>query len=78
MARKLRLEVYKPKRKVKVSKEEAVPLLLRMGGHFAAMGGVISFVVSSTIIGVKSFFDVKQKISNRIGQGKYVELRMRK
>ena len=79
MGKKLRLETYKPKRKIKVSREETVPVLVRIGGCFLTLGGIISFAISGTIIGVKSFFDVKQKIYNKnILRRKYIELRVKK
>ena len=78
--KRLRLEIYKPKRKIKVSKEETVPFLIRIGSMFIAMGGIISFVLSSIIFSIKSFFHVKQKIhANRIfNKKRYIELRIKK
>ena len=77
MGEKLRLQVYKPKHRVRVSKEEAVPFLARLGGIFVAMGGVISFIVSSMIVSVKGFFHVKKKL-DRTRRGKYVEMKIKK
>jgi len=79
MKKKMRLELYRPKRKIGVSKQEAVPFLVRVGGVFLAMGGFVSFVLSGMIVGVKSFFDVKKKVydKNLFGR-KYVELRIKK
>ena len=78
MGRKLRLEIYKPKMRINVSGDEAVPILVRMGGKFMTLGGMISFAISGAIMGVKSFFDVKQKVDRKIRRGKYVELRVKK
>lgn len=76
--RKLRLETYRPKRRMKVSKDDTVPFLIRIGAAFVAMGGVVSFFMSSAIIGAKSFFEVKQKVYNKKMLGKrYVELRIK-
>lgn len=79
MKRKLRLEVYRPKKKIRVSKDDTVPFLVRVGGTFVALGGFVSFAVTGMIMGVKSFFDLKQKIYNRnILNKKYIELRIKK
>lgn len=77
MGRKLRLQVYKPKRKIKVSGDEAVPFLVRTSGRFMNLGGMISFVLSGMIMGVKSFFHIKQKVGDKIIKRKYVELRIK-
>lgn len=76
--KRLRLEIYNPKRKIKVSKEEAIPFLVRLGNHFLHAGGIISFVLSSVIMGIKSFFSVKEKVDNKVFHRKYVELRIKK
>ena len=78
MGRKLRLEIYKPKRKIIVSGDEAVPLLVRVGGCFMALGGMISFAISGAIIGIKSFFEVKEKVDRKIRKRRYIELRVKK
>ena len=78
MGRKLRLQVYRPRRKIKVSGDEAVPFLVRTSGRFMNLGGMISFVLSGIIVGVKSFFHVKQKVDSKIRRGKYVEVKIKK
>ncbi len=78
MGKKIRLETYNPRRRIKVSKEEAVPFLVRIGNYFLYAGGIISFVLSSIIISIKSFFDVKDKINNKVLRRRYIELRVRK
>jgi len=77
MGRKLRLQVYKPRRRMRVSGDEAVPLLFRVGGLFLTLGGFVSFILSGAVVGVKSFFDVKQRVDRRM-RGRYVELRIKK
>ena len=70
--------MYKPKMRLKVSKEEAVPLLVRIGGKFITLGGMISFAASGAIMGIKSFFHIKRKVDDTIRRGKYVELRIKR
>lgn len=77
--KRLRLEVYHPKKKLGVSKQGAFPFLVRLGGCFVAMGGIISFVMSSAIMGARSIFNVKQKVYNKAMPGrKYIELKIKK
>jgi hypothetical protein len=78
MKRKLRLEVYKPRRRMQVSKEEAVPFLVRTSGRFMNLGGFISFILSGAVMGIKSFFHIKQKVDDTLIKKKYVELRIKK
>jgi len=42
---------------VSKTKGKAVPWLIKIGGCFLAMGGVVSFVLSGVIFGVKSIFE---------------------
>ena len=46
---------------VSKTKGKAVPWLIKIGGCFLAMGGVVSFVLSGVIFGVKSIFEKKSK-----------------
>ena len=75
---KFRFETYKPKKRIKVSREETVPFLIKIGAVFATMGGVISFVMSGAIMGIKSFFHVKQKVDSRILKRRYIEFKIKK
>ena len=74
----MRLEIYRPRRKIEIRKEEAVPFLIRAGGYFMAAGGFVAFCLSSTIFGVKSFFHMKEKIYNTAHPKRYVEIRIKK
>jgi len=80
MGETIKLETYRPKLKVMVSKEEAVPIMMRIGNYFSTLGGIISFALSGAIMGVKSFFDVKHKIYNSrlFSNGRYVELKIKR
>ncbi len=76
---KIRLEVYRPKRKLNVSKEDTLPLLVKVGSYFIVLGGIFSFIFSGIVMGIKSFFHVKQKIYDKnIFNKKYVEVRIKK
>lgn len=59
----------------KIPKENAVPCLLKIGGMFFALGGLISGIMSMAIMSIKSVFHIKRKVD---GGKKYVELKMRK
>ena len=59
--RKLNVRTYEPKRKVKIGKEEAVPVLVDVGSRFSRIGGLMSFFVSSFLLSLKSFFKAKKK-----------------
>jgi len=75
---KVRIQTYKPRSNV-VSTEDTVPFLVRVGGYFIAMGGLFSFALSSMVLGVKSFFRVKQKVYNQnLLNRRYVEVRIKK
>ncbi len=73
----MRLELYKPKMRVRVSGDEAVPLLFRVGGMVLTLGGFMAFILSGALVGMRSFLHIKQKVDRRFG-GKYVELRIKK
>ena len=75
--KRLRLELYRPRKKIEIRKEEAMPFLIRAGSYFIGRGGFISLGVSSAIIGIKSFFHVKQKIYNQSYNRRYVEIRIK-
>lgn len=78
--KRLRLEVYRPKTKLTVSTDEAMPFFVRLGNLFMVTGGFLSMGTSSAVVGVKSFFHIKKKIDNSsiLNQNKkYVELRIK-
>lgn len=59
-----------------VSKEKTIPVLLKVGGLFLALGGLISGMLSMGVVGVKSFFHLKERVDNKF-QKKYVELKIK-
>jgi len=61
--KRIRLEVYRPKRKLEVGKE-TFPLFVRLGNFFMIAGGFISLGISSIVMGIKSFFHVKKRMEN--------------
>ncbi len=70
-------------REAKVSKEDAFPFLLKvgglflaLGGLFLALGGLISGAISVGVVSVKSFFHLKERVDNKF-QKKYVELKIK-
>jgi len=62
--------------KKRYSKEEAFPYLLKVGGLFFALGGMISGVMSMMIMSIKSFFHIRKKVDNALGK-RYVELKVK-
>ncbi len=74
----MKLEIYHPPKKIKVSKEDAIPFILRLGGYFLTLGGLISFVLSGLVMGIKSFFYVKQKVQDNFFHKKYIEIGVRR
>jgi len=73
----IQFKIWLRAKKIKVRKEEAIPLLIRAGSYFIGRGGIISLGLSSAIIGIKSFLHVKQKIYNQSFNRRYVEIRIK-
>ena len=71
-------ETYEPERKIKVSRDHAVPLLVRTGNRFVMLGGMISFFASSLLMSVRSLFNMEKKIKNFSLNKKVVELRVKR
>ena len=63
---KLNFKTYKPKRKVRVRKEEAVPLVIDVGKSFSSLGGVCGFFISSFLMSLKSYFKTKRRVRSYI------------
>jgi len=57
----------------KTSKEHAFPYLLKAGGLFFALGGMISGIMSVAVMSVESFFHIKRRVEG----GRYVELKIK-
>jgi len=71
-------ETYKPKKKVDFSKEETLPLLIRIGHSFVFLGGLMGFWASSILMGLKGFFIAEKKVKSFSLNNKVVELRIKK
>ncbi len=71
------LETYNPKKKIEFSKEQAVPLLIRLGHNFVGLGGLISFLVSSGLMIIRGIFSVGEKVKKFSLNKKIVEIRIK-
>ena len=59
--RKLLFETYEPKKRIELSREQAVPLVIRMGNRLVCLGGLISLFASSFLMLVRGIFGVEEK-----------------
>jgi len=76
--KKCPFETYKPKTKINVSREEAIPFLVRLSNLFSAIGFAFYLFFSGIFLAIESFFSVKKKIHGmRIFRGKYIEIRLK-
>ena len=71
-------KTYKPKKKIKVRKEHAVPLAINIGNKLMVAGGMISFFTTTTLLGIKSFLGINKKIKNYTPHKKVYELKIKK
>ncbi|HUS50393.1 MAG TPA: hypothetical protein VMZ91_09520 [Candidatus Paceibacterota bacterium] len=77
--KKCPFETYKPKTKINVSKEEAIPFLVRLSNLFSDIGFAFYLFFSGIFLAIESFFSVKKKIRGmKIFRGKYIEIRIKK
>jgi len=76
--KKLLLETYKPKKRIEFSKERAVPLILRVGGMLAVLGGLLGFWASSLLMLIKGAFGVEERVRRFSLNNKIIEIRVRK
>ncbi len=76
--RKCPFETYEPEKRIELRKEQAVPILVRIGQKFLFLGGMIGLFLSGLIISVKSFFKIKKKIKRNILKEKVVEFRIKR
>lgn len=56
------IKTYIPEKKVRVNKEEAVPVLLDVGRRFATLGGILSFFASSFLLSIRSYRNSKKRV----------------
>ena len=67
--------IYQWKYKIRIEKENALPVLIRVGNEFIYLGGLVGFWVSSFFIGLKGFFIAKDSLRKK---GKVIEFKLRK
>lgn len=58
----MHVKTYKPKKRIRLTKEEAFPLLIDVGASFTTLGGFLSFFVSSFLMSFKTFFKTRKKL----------------
>ncbi len=74
----MKITTYKPKTRIKLSKEETIPFFLRAGNACITKGGALSLVVMGLFMSLESFFSIKNKISAKnLLKRKYVELKVK-
>jgi len=69
-------KTYEPEKRIEINKEQAMPLFLRIAGWFLFLGGMISFFVSSLLMGIRGIFGIRDK-KREIFRGKTVEMRVK-
>jgi hypothetical protein len=67
-------ETYEPKKRIKINKGQAVPILMRLRD----LGGAIGFWISSCLIAASGFFGIKKKVNNFRSNKKTIEFRIKK
>ena len=72
------METYEPEKRIGFSREQAVPLLVRIGQRFAVLGGLISFFASSFLMLIRGVFGVEERVRKFSFRGKVVEIRIKK
>ncbi len=70
-------ETYEPKKRIEISRERTIPLLIRIGNRFAVLGGLISFFASSFLMLVRGIFGVEEKIKKFSFNNKIIEIRVK-
>jgi len=59
--RKLNINTYNPKRKLKITSQEAVPMAIDVGTHFSRLGGLIGFFINSFLMSWKTMRRTKKR-----------------
>jgi len=72
--KKCPFETYEPEKRISINGDQAVPFLVRM----SHLGGLIGFWISSFLVAVKGFFEIKKRAENFSFNRKVVELRIKK
>ena len=75
--KKIPFETYKPKPRINLSKENTMPILVRVFNRFVFLGGLVSFFASSLLISIRGFFGIRERIrsTSRMRVIKYEEIR---
>jgi len=76
--RQLLFKTYEPKKRIEFSKEQAVPLLVRIGHRLSCLGGLIGFWASSGLMLIKGFFSAEEKIRKFSFNDKIIEIKVKK
>jgi len=76
--RKCLFETYVPKKRVELTKEDAVPLVVRICNRFLVLGGIIGFFISSLFVGILGFFGIRRRVRNFRFNRKIIEIRVKK
>lgn len=71
-------ETYEPEKRIEFSKEEALPLIVRIGNRFMCLGGLVGFWASSILIGIRGVFGFKKKVDSFSFNNRVVEIRIKK
>jgi len=72
------LDTYEPEKRIEFSKEEALPLVVRVGHRFIGLGGMIGFWASSILMGIRGVFGFKKKVDSFSFNNRVVEIRIKK
>jgi hypothetical protein len=59
-----KIETYIPERKLDLNKEDAIPILIRVGNGIVVLGGFIGFFTSSLMMSMRGILGMKEKIDN--------------
>jgi len=73
--RRFIFETYEPKPKLNITKDTAMPVLIKVGHILASWGGFFSLIFSGIVLSIKGFFGVKKRLNK---YGKFVEVRIKK
>lgn len=73
--RRFIFETYEPQARMRLNKEQTVPILIRIGHHFSSLGGWVSLLFSGIVLSLKGIFGIKRQFDQC---GKMVEFRIKK
>jgi hypothetical protein len=55
-------DTYEPERKIRIKKQDTVPLLVRIGHRIVGLGGFIGFWAISGLMIIRGFFSAEEKL----------------